>query len=269
MMHALYKKTRIPNLVYGGGVALNSALNGKIIRQTPFKDVFIFPAAGDDGGAVGSALYVYHHILGNKKRYPLENVFLGQQYDNHTGNRMSDNKLLDFVSDQLIAGKVVGWFEGRSEFGPRALGHRSIIADPKKAEMRTIVNTKIKFREEFRPFAPVVLAEHTKRYFPDCNKNLSPFMLGTYKASAQGKKISRATTHVDNTSRIQTVEKHYSGKYRKLIETFYRKTKRQILLNTSFNLKGEPIVETPEDALKTFYKSGLDILVLGNYIVVK
>ncbi len=269
MLGELYKKTRIPNLAYGGGVALNSALNGKITRETPFRDVFIFPAAGDDGGAVGCALYVYHQVLGNKKRYPLKNVFLGAEYEARFGTRMRESQLLDFVSEQLIAGRVVGWFEGRSEFGPRALGHRSIIADPIDPKMKDIVNTKIKFREEFRPFAPVVLEEHARTYFPDFQTNLSAFMLATYNVSAKAKSIASATTHVDNTSRIQIVGKDYPGKYRRLLEVFYKKTKRPVLLNTSFNLKGEPIVETPDDARKTFLKSGLDILVVDNYILSK
>lgn len=272
MLEKLYKKTRIPNLAYGGGVALNSALNGKITRETPFRDVFIFPAAGDDGGAVGAALYVYNHVLGNKKRYPLDNVFLGGAYDPsivRVGKRMSDKKLLDVVSDQLIAGKVVGWFEGRSEFGPRALGHRSILADPKDPKMKDIVNTKIKFREEFRPFAPVVLAEHASAHFLSIPRHLSPFMLATVIARASTQRDAAATVHVDGTSRVQIVAKGFPGRYRMLLEMFYKKTGRAVLLNTSFNLKGEPIVETPGDAIKTFYRSGLDILVLENYIVSK
>lgn len=277
---ALYKETKCSDLVYGGGVALNSVINAAILSKTPFKRMFIFPAAGDDGGAVGAALYVYHHVLGYKKRYPLSNVFLGDEHANAdiekflrtqhiTYRRVPDAKLLEYVSDALVRGKVIGWFEGREEFGPRALGHRSILADPKKPEMKDIVNSKIKFREEFRPFAPVILAEKVGPYFPDADRLMSPFMLATFHASSKAKRIAAATVHVDGSSRIQIVEKGYKGRYRSVLELFYKKTGRPILLNTSFNLKGEPIVNTPKNAYDTFMKSGIDILVLENCIVEK
>ena len=280
MVRALHKETGLTDLVYGGGVALNSVINAAILAKTPFKRVFIYPAAGDDGGSVGAALYVYHHVLDNKKRYPLKEMFLGDEHSNQAievylrknniaYRKVSDTVLYEETTKALIQGKVIGWFEGREEFGPRALGHRSILADPKKPNMKDIVNSKIKFREEFRPFAPVILSTKVRTYFPDADGLMSPFMLATFSASLQAKRIAAATVHVDGSSRIQTVSKDYRGRYRKVLELFYKKTGRPILLNTSFNLKGEPIVNTPQNAYNTFMRSGIDILVLENYIVEK
>lgn len=273
MLNYIHKQTGMDSLAYGGGVALNSVLNGKITLKTPFKDLFIFPAAGDDGGAVGCGLYVYHHVLGNRKRFSLNDVFLGS-FGNlgkweRLGRRMDKRGLVEYVAGKLTEGKVVGWFEGRSEFGPRALGHRSILADPRNPKMKDIVNSKIKFREEFRPFAPAVLAEYTEDYFQGISGNLGKFMLGTFKATLKAKKLAPAIVHVDGTSRAQIVDKNYSGRLRRVLELFFRKTAVPILLNTSFNLKGQPIVNSPQDAYKTFIKCGLDILILENYIIEK
>lgn len=280
MLNYIAKKTGQKNLVMGGGVALNSVLNGKITRKTPFDNLFIFPAAGDDGGSVGAALYFYHHVLGSKKRRRLENVFLGKDSSEkdirflikeHSlkMKKMNDKELFDFISTEISDGKVVGWFEGRAEFGPRALGHRSILADPRNPKMKDIVNEKIKFREEFRPFAPAVLEEEVNKYFNVTSNNLSPFMLAAFNATKFAKKNSPATVHEDGTSRVQVVSKNYQGRYRKLLQAFSKKTGVPVLLNTSFNVKGEPIVNTPKDAYKTFMSSGIDILVLENYVLEK
>ncbi len=273
IINFIQKQTGMDYLVYGGGVALNSVINGKITARTPFKDVFIFPAAGDDGGALGCALYVYHHVLGFKRRYPLKDVFLGRLGElgklGRLGKKMAERELLNYVVGKLAEGKVVGWFEGRAEFGPRALGARSILADPRNAEMRDTVNSKIKFREQFRPFAPAVLEEYAKEYFFGNFGNLGKFMLGTFKAKKKTKKIAPAIIHVDGSSRIQIVYKNYPTNLRKLLKTFFKKIGVPILLNTSFNLKGEPIVNSLEDALNTFKRSGLDILVIENYIIEK
>jgi len=280
MLKYISKQTGQKNLVLGGGVALNSVINGKIVKETPFKNVFIFPAAGDDGGAVGAALYLYHHVLGFKKREKFSNVFLGKDSSENDikllikknalkMKKMEDRELLDFISTKISDGKVVGWFEGKAEFGPRALGHRSILADPRDQKMKDIVNSKIKFREEFRPFAPVVLAEHADKYFSITSDNLSPFMLGAFDAKLPAKKNSPATVHEDGTSRVQVVDKNYPGKYRKLLQAFFKKTGVPVLLNTSFNVKGEPIVNSPLDAYNTFKLSGIDILVLENYVLEK
>jgi carbamoyltransferase len=280
LMKVVAQKTGETNLVYGGGVALNSVINGMVTKKTPFKDIFIFPAAGDDGGSVGAALYLYHHVLGNRKRVPLTRVFLGADYDmkdigaylkkeHIKAKLLTEPVLIKTVVDALLAGKVVAWYQGRSEFGPRALGHRTILADPINPQMKDIVNHKIKFREEFRPFAPVVLAERANDYFTVTAPLLAPFMIGTFPARPKAKKIAAAVVHLDMTSRIQTVDKAYPGRYRTLLAAFYKKTKRPILLNTSFNLKGEPIVDSPADAYSTFMRSGIDVLVLDKYVMLK
>lgn len=280
MLNYISEQTGQKNIVLGGGVALNSVINGKVLRKTPFKNVFIFPAAGDDGGAVGAALYLYHHVLDYKKRVRLDNVFFGKDSKESeikllikrhslSMKKMTDRELFEFISTKISDNKVIGWFEGRAEFGPRALGHRSILADPRNPKMKDIVNAKIKFREEFRPFAPVILAKHADRYFFITSNNLSPFMLGTFEAKLPARENSPATVHKDGTSRIQIVDKNYPGKYRKLLQAFFKKTGVPVLLNTSFNVKGEPIVNTPEDAYKTFMASGIDILVLENYVLEK
>lgn len=273
MLNFISQKTGMDNLVYGGGVALNSVLNGQITLKTPFKDVFIFPAAGDDGGAVGAALYVYNHVLGNKKRYELENVFLGKSGGigslEKLGRKMTRQRVVEYVAGKLAEGKVVGWLEGSAEFGPRALGGRSILADPRNPKMKDIINSKIKFREEFRPFAAAVLEEYADEYFEKINKNLAKYMLGTFKTTPETKKMAPAIVHVDGSSRIQIVYKNYPNSLRKLLESFYKKTMVPILLNTSFNLKGEPIVNSPEDAYNTFENSSLDILVIENRIIEK
>jgi carbamoyltransferase len=224
---------------------------------------------------------VYHHVLGYTKRRVLHDVFLGQQSNNShilqtlrarkiSSKNMKNTKLVHYIANQLSLGKVVGWFEGRAEFGPRALGHRSIIADPRKAEMKDVVNERVKFREEFRPFAPVVLSRFAKRYFQVTEDNLTPFMLGTFKAEPIARKKAPAVVHEDRTSRIQVVDpKTYSGLYAKVLQQFYKRTRVPVLLNTSFNLKGEPIVNSPADAISTFMRSGLDILVLENFVITK
>jgi carbamoyltransferase len=182
-------------LVYGGGVALNSVINGLIIERSGFRDVFIFPAAGDDGGAVGAAQYVYFHVLGNKKRKQIGLPFYGKQFNkehvrsflqraNVPYMQMPRKKLTTYIAKKLSEGKVIGLFEGRAEFGPRALGHRSILADPRDKKMKDIVNSKIKFREEFRPFAPMVLEEYVSNYFDDTDQFLSRYMLGTFHATS-------------------------------------------------------------------------------------
>lgn len=281
MMRYIAAKTGKKALVFGGGVALNSVINGLVTRKTKFRDLFAFPASGDDGGSVGAALYLYHHVLDCGKRQSLSHVFLGKGYSSRSitralgarrlrYTRMTTRKLLPYIAGQLAAGKVIGWYEGRAEFGPRALGHRSILADPREAEMKDIVNSRIKFREEFRPFAPVVLSRFARRYYRVTAPRLAPYMLATFRAEAPARKRAAATVHDDKTSRIQTVNaSDYPGNYAKLLEAFYKKTRVPVLLNTSFNLKGEPIVNSPEDAISTFSRSGLDILVLENYVVTK
>lgn len=280
MVEAIYRKTNQSYLVYGGGVALNSVVNARIVNTSSFRDIFIFPAAGDDGGAVGAALYVYHHLLDLKRKDYQPDVFLGAGFSRNDiekflqakriqYKKMSHDNLVDYIASQLIKQKVVGLFEGRAEFGPRALGHRSILADPRNPKMKDRVNSKIKFREEFRPFAPAVLAEHYQKFFKNFNKNLANYMLGTFLVNKITKKEAPAIVHVDGSSRAQIVQKNYTGRLRKILELFYKKTRVPMVLNTSFNLRGKPIVNSPQDAYNTFLKSGLDILVLENFVIKK
>lgn len=280
----LHRETGLNKLCYAGGVALNSVANWKIIRQGLFKELFIQPAAGDGGGALGAALAVYNSIAGHRSEFVMRHAYYGENYnDNDIKNVLLNNGLkyehindegclLDKVSELLIAGKVIGWFHGRFEWGPRALGSRSIIADPRLAGMKDVVNTKIKFREPYRPFAPSVLSEHANEFFDiqeAANHIPARFMLYVVPVREDKRSIVPAITHVDGSARPQLVFREQSPRYYKLIENFWRKTNVPMILNTSFNLKGEPIVNTPQDAVSTFMRSGMDYLVLENFIVKK
>ena len=271
-------------LCMAGGVALNSVANGKILRQTPFEEIYIQPAAGDGGGAIGAALYAYHMVLGKPRQFIMEHAYWGEEHgagaideflreENIPYHRFDDeDKLLTHVVDRLQEGKVVGWFQGRFEWGPRALGHRSILADPRRSDMKDLVNVKIKFREPFRPFAPSILAERTEDYFvlPDAARHYpGRFMLYVVDVREDKRHIIPAVTHVDGTGRLQTVHQEVSPRYYRLIDTFGQATGVPIILNTSFNLRGEPIVNTPQEAFHTFSLSGMDVLVLGDHVIEK
>jgi carbamoyltransferase len=283
MARHLRKETGLKNLCFAGGVALNSKANGRLMRESGFEDLFIQPAAGDSGGAVGAALYVYHSVLGKKRQYVMENAYLGPESgkaevekflkdNNIPYQSFGEEELLKTVAETLAMGKVVGWFQGRTEWGPRALGDRSILADPRKEEMKNIVNAKIKFRELFRPFAPSVLAERCEDFFdlPRAERqNPARFMLYVVPVKEEKRAEIPAITHVDGSARPQTVFKEQNPRYYGLIERFASLTGVPLVLNTSFNLKGEPIVCTPQNAFNTFSKSGLDLLVMGNYVVKK
>ena len=284
MANAVYQETGIKRLCMAGGVALNSVANGKILRETPFDELYIQPSAGDGGGAVGAALFAYHQALGKPRQFVMEHAYWGEE---HGADRIEaflkaneipyqlvdqEEKLIDRVVDRLENGKVVGWFQGKFEWGPRALGNRSILADPRRADMKDIVNVKIKFREPFRPFAPSVLAEKAGEYFvlPEAaNHYPARFMLFVVDVRDEKKEVLPAITHVDGTGRLQTVRQETNPGYYRLIETFGQATGVPVVLNTSFNLKGEPIVNTPAEAYSTFLRSGMDVLVLGNYIIEK
>ncbi len=280
----LYEETKLPRLCLAGGVAYNSAANGRILRETPFRDVFIQPAAGDSGGAVGAALYAYHGLLQQPRRFVMTHAYWGAPCDESAipealerrglaATRPVDERALTReAAHRLIEGQVIGWFQGRCEWGPRALGNRSILADPRRADMKAIVNRKIKFREPFRPFAPSVLA----RSVPDVvdypsGKSLSPatFMLAVSPIRPGYQARIPAVTHVDGTGRLQAVEQAANPLYYQLIEAFEGETGVPVVLNTSFNLKGEPIVNSPDDAISTFLRSEMDALVLGPYVVAK
>jgi carbamoyltransferase len=284
MATALHRKTGQRRLCMAGGVALNSVANGRLLRETPFEELYIQPAAGDSGGAVGAALYAYHMLLGQPRRFVMEHAYWGQDFDDgaihdtlieqnvRAEHFCDEEKVIDRVVDRLSQGKVGGWFQGRFEWGPRALGHRSILADPRREEMKTLVNTKIKFREPYRPFAPSVTEERAGEFFamPEPERHYpNRFMLYVVDVKDGVKTKLPAITHVDGSARLQTVRQDTAPLYYRLIDRFGQASDVPVLLNTSFNLRGEPMVASPTDALKTFYNSGLDFLVLGNSIVAK
>lgn len=284
MANALHQKTNARHLVMAGGVALNSVANYKILTQTPFEDVYIQPAAGDDGGALGAALWAYHIVLGQPRQYVMTDTYLGQDFtDDEIRAFLESNgipyryyededEMVDFIVDEIQNQKVISLFQGRFEWGPRALGNRSILADPRRAEMKDIVNRKIKFREPFRPFAPVILKERAAEYFdyPNVeNAYLPRFMLAVSPVPADKIDVAKATTHEGGTGRLQTIDKATNPRYYKLVERFGEATGVPILINTSFNLRGEPIVSSPADAWKTFSNSGIDWLMLERFLVGK
>jgi carbamoyltransferase len=280
----LQKETGLRKLCIAGGVGLNSVANSRMLRETGFDELFIQPAAGDSGGALGAALWASHSLLGQPRTFKMEHAYWGQEYcpceiadflnSERIAHRRARNtdELLGEVVNQLSRGKVVGWFQGRAEWGPRALGNRSILADPRNAEMKDIVNTKIKFREAYRPFAPSVLAEHAEAYFdlPQIEEHYpARFMLYVVPTCEDQREKLPAVTHVDGTARVQTVFREHNARYYDLIERFGQATGMPVLLNTSFNLKSEPVVNTPTEAASTFFRSDMDCLVLGDFLVEK
>jgi carbamoyltransferase len=284
LVNALYEETKLKRLCMAGGVALNSVANGRILRETPFEEIFIQPAAGDGGGAIGAAMYAYHQLLGKPRNFVQEHAYWGQEYSEEDVKTFletngisykwyeTDDEVLDIIAHELSQGKVVGWFQGRFEWGPRALGNRSILADPRSEEMKDLVNVKIKFREPFRPFAPVVLEEDTDEYFyyGKTAKNQYPtrFMLMVLPFKEDKAESVKAVNHM-GTGRLQTIRREWNPRYYDLIKKFGELTGCPMLLNTSYNLRGEPIVTSPANAYNTFNNSGIDLLVMGNSIVRK
>lgn len=283
MVDCAHRETGSKNLVMAGGVTLNSVANGRIMRETPFENVFIQPAAGDAGGAIGAALYVYHVVLGHLRKFTMEHAYWGADYpesEMFEAIRQSsfqyeefndDDKLVDRAVDTLLQSKVIGWYRGRFEWGPRALGHRSIIADPRREEMKEIVNTKIKFREPFRPFAPVVMEDRAHEYFssPNLDKQYPPrYMLMVSDIPEDKRERIQAVCH-NGTGRLQSVREDWNPSYYNLIRRFADATGVPVLLNTSYNLRGEPIVNTPQEAINTFTASDIDELVMGPFLVRK
>ena len=271
----LQKKTGLENVCVAGGVAQNSVANGKITRNTPFKNVYI-PSAGHDAGiSMGCALYVYNHVLKQPRTSPVWSAYTGSRFSNDeiekylqsrniTYKRYDNEELYQRVTDRLIDAGVVGWFNGRAEFGPRALGARSIIADPRRNDAKELLNSKIKRRESFRPFAPSILKEYVTEYFEVMDE--VPFMEKVFPIKMDKRHLIPAVTHADGTGRLQTVDKNITPRYYQLIEIFRQKTGVPILLNTSFN-ENEPIVNSPEHALECFLRTSMDMLVLENCVV--
>jgi len=272
----LYKVTNSKNLCLGGGVALNCVMNGRLLAESPFKNIYVQPAAGDAGGSIGAAFYIHSHILGNNRGFVMRHTALGPQYSEQEIRQMLDangakyehcQDIAQAAAGLLASGKIVGWFQGRMEFGPRALGNRSILADPRIKEMKDILNKKVKHRESFRPFAPSVLKEDKDIYFERITD--SPFMLLTFLVRYEARQVIPAVTHVDNSARVQTVDRDVCPEYWELINNFKKITGVGVLLDTSFNVKGEPIVCSPSDAYKCYLKTGIDCLVLENFLLVK
>jgi carbamoyltransferase len=275
VVNAAQRRTSSTNLCLAGGVALNAVANGRIRRETPFDGVYVQPAAGDSGIAVGAAYHVWHQLLGRERGYVMDHAYTGPEYSDArcgeavraaglTSELLADDMLFTTVAKRIAAGDVVGWFQGRMEFGPRALGNRSIVTDPRRHDMKDILNARIKHREPFRPFAPSILAERTGEWYDQ--EYTSPFMTLVYKTKPDKRDKIPAVNHVDDTGRLQTVERHVNPRYYRLIEEFERHTGVPVLLNTSFN-ENEPIVMTPEHAVDTFQKTHMDVLVLGNHLV--
>jgi carbamoyltransferase len=284
MARAVQKQTGLKKLCMAGGVALNSVANTRILRESGFDELFIQPAAGDSGGALGAALWAYHSVLGKPRGFRMEHAYWGQQYGPGEIKAFLDGEniahwhadtrdaLLDRVTQYLMNGKVVGWYQGRFEWGPRALGNRSILADPRNPAMKDIVNAKIKFREPYRPFAPSAAVECAAKYFQMDNPGQqypARYMLYVMPVRPEHHATLPAITHVDGTARVQTVFKEYNPLYYGLIERFGQATGVPIVLNTSFNLRGEPIVTTPANAFSTFSRSEMDCLVLGDFLIEK
>jgi carbamoyltransferase len=284
MAQHLYKGTGLKRLCIAGGVGLNGVANSRILRESGFEELYIQPAAGDGGGALGAALWAYNTLLRKPRTFRMDHAYWGRSYspaevgDFLTRNNIphqvieGEDQLLDQVVRRLTEGKVIGWFQGRFEWGPRALGARSILADARNPQMKDIVNAKIKFREPYRPFAPSVLAECAEKYFDlPCAPRHHParYMLYVVPVKPHQQATLPAITHVDGTGRLQTVFHDQSPLYYRLIERFGQATGVPVVLNTSFNLQGEPIVNTPANAFNTFTKSEMDGLVLGNFLVEK
>ncbi|MBN1466894.1 hypothetical protein JXA02_14165, partial [candidate division KSB1 bacterium] len=298
----VHRETQQKKLCLAGGVALNCVGNGRLLRESSFEDIWIQPAAGDAGGAIGAALFAWHQVEGNIRRANGRDSqsasLLGPEFDNDAIRRfleekaipfvdLSDSELIDKTAELMTEENVIGWFQGRMEFGPRALGGRSIIGDARSPHMQSRMNLKIKYRESFRPFAPTVLQERVADYF-DIDR-ASPYMLlvatvkkekrrrmsedeerlwGIDKLNVVRSKVP-AITHVDYSARLQTVSKEENGRYYQLIKRFAEKTGCPVIINTSFNVRGEPIVCTPQDAYTCFMHTEMDYLVLGNFILDK
>ncbi len=277
MARHLKKTTKSENICIAGGVGLNSVTNGLMAKEGIFKNMYIQPAAGDSGTSLGSAFYLNHALLGNKREYVMDTAFMGNGYNDAEYELAIKHYNLPYVKTQknyaafaakkLKEGKIIGWFQGRMEFGPRALGNRSIIASPLIAEMKNVLNARVKFREGFRPFAAIVLEEDCGKYF-DCDYP-NPFMLLVYSVLEEYREKLPSITHVDNTVRIQTVSKTENSQMKELLEAFKKETGYSVLINTSFNIKGEPIVCTPSDAVHSFERADIDYLIIGNYVVAK
>lgn len=277
LLNQLYRHVPCEHLAMAGGCALNSVANGKLFAHTPFRQTWIQPAAGDEGLAIGAALHTYHAVLKQPRRSVMKDAFLGPEFSDARiesdlrkaklpYRKLKREPLLDTVAQQIAAGDIVGWFQGRMEWGPRALGNRSILAHPGLPGMKDILNTRIKQREWFRPFAPSILEERQRDYFE--HDHPSPYMLHVYKIRREKRAQLSAVNHVDDTGRLQSVSRDENPLYHELIRAFEGKTGIPVVLNTSFN-ENEPIVCKPEEAIDCFKRTRMDVLAIGPYITMK
>jgi carbamoyltransferase len=259
-----------------GGVAFNSVANGKVVSHTPFRQVFIPPTPDDSGTSLGAALYIHHQIHGQPRTEPMKANYFGPGYTNDEIERalgrfeIASHRLENApktAAQLLAAGKIIGWFQGRVEFGDRALGNRSILADPRNPAMKDKVNECIKYREKFRPFAPSMLSEYLNDFFVDATP--TPYMEKVFSIRPEKRSLIPAVTHVDGSGRLQTVTRCQNPLFYELIHQFQQLTGVPVVLNTSFNLKGEPVVCSPQDAIRTFFTSGLDALIMGDFLLEK
>ncbi|MBU1125503.1 MAG: carbamoyltransferase [Candidatus Omnitrophica bacterium] len=271
-------ETKMDNLCLAGGLFLNCVANARIAEEALFKNIFIQPAAGDSGGAVGAALWAYHSLLGTPRGKRIYDAYLGPSFTPvqikrafaHRGiafREIPEDELCRYVAEKIYQNKIVGWFQGRMEFGPRALGNRSIVANPCNPAMKKLLNQRVKLREAFRPYAPAVLAERAEEFFSA--KQFSPFMLLAAQVKEKKRSLIPAVTHVDGSARVQIVDKNTNPRFWRLIHEFSFLSGVPILINTSFNLRGEPIVCSPADAIKSFMTSQMDCLVLDNFVCEK
>ncbi len=276
MCRILERRSSAEYLVIAGGVALNSVMNGRIIRECRFKDLYVMPAAGDNGTSIGAAYYVWNHILGHQERFWHHDPYVGLEYSNEEIEALLKECKLPYersgqvtrdTARLLHEGKIIGWFQGRSEIGPRALGNRSILCDPTLPHMKDKINAEVKHREAYRPFAPSVITEARRDFFEI--EVEAPFMLKVCQVRPEKRDVLPAITHVDGSARLQTVHRETNPRYHELISEFGRLSGVPVILNTSFNVMGEPMVETPIQAIRCFFGTGLDVLVLGDFIVRK
>ncbi len=272
----IHQEFKIDKLCLAGGLFLNCVANARILEDTPFKEVFIQPAAGDSGGALGVAAYIYNSMLNNPRNYIMDGAYLGPDFPMEHIRRillnkglkfkeLADAELCRYIAARISEDKIVGWFQGRMEFGPRALGNRSILANPCNPKMKDLLNSKVKDREPFRPYAPAVLEERAKDFFQA--KQFSTFMLLAARVREEKKSLIPAIIHIDGSARVQVVNKETNPKFWLLIKEFENLTGIPLLINTSFNLRGEPVVCTPEDAINSFKISQMDCLVLENFVI--
>src|SRR5205823_6487038 len=277
LLNVVHARTQQRAVCLAGGVALNCVANGKIFERTPFRDVYVQAASHDAGTSIGAAQYVWHQVLGQPREYVMKHVYYGPGYTatqieqaldatEVCYQRLSEDAVVEQTAREIADGRVVGWFQGRMEFGPRALGARSILADPRRKDMKDILNARVKFREHFRPFCPSVLAEAAGEYFE--RDYPSPFMVQAYKIRPEQRDRIPAVTHQDGTGRLQTVERDVNPRYWKLLNRFNELSGVPILVNTSFN-ENEPIVNTPAQALDCFLRTNMDGLAIGSFLALK